>query len=160
MQQSWCFHRFEVSVLWIVSHIPSCQHHVHSITRQWSISNRSYEFVHWFNFRLQIYIKSTTKYYSSSHNTSRSAEHQIMPCRLRKVLLADSLHVSSLLLFCFLTSDHWQTQCTYKIRSKKMGNDFHPHGQLLPYCFLFASVTIVIAAWPPICCIIFIKHIE
>jgi len=154
------FSLFKVSVLWIVPHIPSCQHHVHSIMRQWSISNRSYEFVHLFNFRLQIYVKSTTKYYSSSHSSSRSAEHQIMLCRLRIILLADSLHLSSFLLLCFLTSDHWQAQCAYKIRSKKMGKDFYPHGQLLPYCFLFASVAVVIAAWSPVCCIIFIKRIE
>lgn len=131
-------------------------HHYETMTN----NNRSYEFVHWFNFRLQIYIKSTTKYYSCSHSRSRRAEHQIVPCRLRIILLADSLHVSSRLLFWFLTSGHWQSQCTYKVRSKKMGNPVQPLGQLSPYCFLFASVAIVIATWPQISCIIFIKRIE
>jgi hypothetical protein len=41
-----------------------------------------------------------------------------------------------------------------------MGNELHLHDQLLPYRFLFASFAIIIAAWPPICFIIFIKRIE
>jgi hypothetical protein len=35
-----------------------------------------------------------------------------------------------------------------------------PPWPALPYCFLFASFAIFIAAWPQICCIIFIKRIE
>jgi hypothetical protein len=41
-----------------------------------------------------------------------------------------------------------------------MGNAVQLLGQLLPYCFLFASLAIIIAMWPQICCIIFIKRIE